>query len=52
MESLGLKVGLEPTAVTFSTLINGLCIEGKIHQAVRLFDQMVEIYYLLCYKLT
>ncbi|XWS74544.1 hypothetical protein CRYUN_Cryun01aG0007100 [Craigia yunnanensis] len=36
-----LKLGLQPVTVTFNTLIYGLCIGGKVAQAVRLFDDMV-----------
>ncbi|XVF82397.1 hypothetical protein PTKIN_Ptkin16aG0043900 [Pterospermum kingtungense] len=37
-----LKLGLQPTLITFSTLINGLCIQGKVAQAMRLLEDMVE----------
>ncbi|MFQ6641162.1 hypothetical protein Gotur_015453 [Gossypium turneri] len=32
----------EPSAVTFSTLINGLCNQSKITEAVCMFDEMTE----------
>ncbi|MBA0637878.1 hypothetical protein Godav_029525 [Gossypium davidsonii] len=37
-----LKLGVEPSVVTLSTLINGLCRQSKIFQAVKLFDKIVE----------
>ncbi|KAH1063651.1 hypothetical protein J1N35_028638 [Gossypium stocksii] len=37
-----LKLGVEPSAVTFSTLINGLCNQSKISEAVSIFDEMTE----------
>ncbi|KAF2309091.1 hypothetical protein GH714_000416 [Hevea brasiliensis] len=36
-----LKIGMDPDIVTFNTLINGLCIEGKINGAVDFFNDMV-----------
>ncbi|KAJ6924999.1 hypothetical protein NC652_018067 [Populus alba x Populus x berolinensis] len=36
-----IKLGLQPTIVTFTTLINGLCKVGEFAQAVELFDDMV-----------
>ncbi|MFQ6656392.1 hypothetical protein Gotur_026512, partial [Gossypium turneri] len=41
MELLGVS-RVEPTAVTFSTLINGLCNQSKISEAVCMFDEMTE----------
>nr|ABQ50549.1 hypothetical protein [Brassica rapa] len=35
-----LKLGYEPTTVTFSTLINGLCLEGRVSEAVELVDRI------------
>ncbi|XP_052486132.1 pentatricopeptide repeat-containing protein At1g62720-like isoform X2 [Gossypium raimondii] len=37
-----LKLGVEPSAVTSSTLINGLCNQSKISEAVCMFDEMTE----------
>ncbi|XVE81208.1 hypothetical protein DITRI_Ditri15bG0044400 [Diplodiscus trichospermus] len=37
------ELGIERDTVTFSTLINGLCIEGKVAQAARLLDDKVRI---------
>ena len=37
-----LKLGYEPSTVTFSTLVNGLCLEGRVSEAVALVDRMVE----------
>jgi pentatricopeptide repeat protein len=36
-----IKLGFEPSVVTFSTLVNGLCIEGRIARAVEFFNDMV-----------
>ncbi|KAJ4889831.1 Pentatricopeptide repeat-containing protein [Raphanus sativus] len=38
-----LKLGYEPTTITFSALINGLCLKGLVSQAVELVDGMVEM---------
>ena len=38
-----LKLGYEPGTVTFSTLINGLCLEGRVSEAVELVGRMVEM---------
>ncbi|CAH2038058.1 unnamed protein product [Thlaspi arvense] len=38
-----LKLGFEPSVITFSTLINGLCLEGRVAEAVELVDRMVEM---------
>ncbi|MBA0624968.1 hypothetical protein Godav_010229 [Gossypium davidsonii] len=35
-----LKLGVEPTVVTFSTLINGPCIQNKVSEAVSMLDEM------------
>ncbi|XP_039002420.1 pentatricopeptide repeat-containing protein At1g63130, mitochondrial-like [Hibiscus syriacus] len=37
-----IKIGIEPSAVTLSTLINGLCKQRKIYQAMSLFDGLKE----------
>ncbi|GLT70324.1 hypothetical protein SLA2020_424120 [Shorea laevis] len=41
--SLGkmLKLGVEPNVITLSTLINRLCVEGKVAELVKSFDEMV-----------
>ncbi|XVE80478.1 hypothetical protein DITRI_Ditri14bG0143000 [Diplodiscus trichospermus] len=36
-----LKLGIQPTVVTLSTLINGLYAQEKIAHAVNLFDDMI-----------
>ncbi|CAA7039194.1 unnamed protein product [Microthlaspi erraticum] len=36
-----LKLGYEPDTVTFSTLMNGLCLEGRVSEALTLVDRMV-----------
>ncbi|XP_034674994.1 pentatricopeptide repeat-containing protein At1g62680, mitochondrial-like [Vitis riparia] len=36
-----LKLGHQPYTATFTTLIRGLCVEGKIGEALHLFDKMV-----------
>ncbi|KAF2618177.1 hypothetical protein F2Q68_00042441 [Brassica cretica] len=36
-----LKLGYEPGTVTFSTLINGLCLQGRVSEAVDFVDRMV-----------
>ncbi|KAH0865294.1 hypothetical protein HID58_082505 [Brassica napus] len=36
-----LKLGYEPGTVTFSTLINGLCLEGRVSEAVELVGRRV-----------
>ncbi|KAF3497076.1 hypothetical protein DY000_02057909 [Brassica cretica] len=33
-----LKLGYEPNTVTFNTLLNGLCLEGRVSEAVELVD--------------
>ncbi|CAN6902071.1 unnamed protein product [Brassica oleracea] len=35
------KLGYEPNTVTFNTLLNGLCLEGRVFEAVELVDCMV-----------
>ncbi|KAG8490295.1 hypothetical protein CXB51_016044 [Gossypium anomalum] len=44
IELLGVShnLGVEPSAVTFSTLINGLCNQSNISEAVCMFDEMTE----------
>ncbi|MFQ6667251.1 hypothetical protein Gotur_033343 [Gossypium turneri] len=37
-----LKLGVKPSVLTLSTLINGISRQSKISQAVKLFDEMVE----------
>ncbi|XP_016667428.1 pentatricopeptide repeat-containing protein At1g62930, chloroplastic-like [Gossypium hirsutum] len=37
-----LKLGVEPSAVTLSTLINGFCNQSKIFEAISIFDEMTE----------
>ncbi|KAK8358767.1 hypothetical protein V6Z12_A04G045600 [Gossypium hirsutum] len=37
-----LKLGVEPSAATFSILIIGLCKQSKISEAVCMFDEMTE----------
>ncbi|XVE84521.1 hypothetical protein DITRI_Ditri17bG0020400 [Diplodiscus trichospermus] len=37
-----LKLGIDPTIVTFSTLINGFCTQSKVAQAVSLFDETIQ----------
>lgn len=36
-----LKLRVEPNVVTFNTLMNGLCVEGKFAESIRLFEKMV-----------
>ena len=35
------KLGYEPNTITFNTLLNGLCLEGRVFEAVELVDCMV-----------
>ncbi|KAM7461107.1 hypothetical protein LguiA_029228 [Lonicera macranthoides] len=37
-----MKLGYEPDILTFTTLIRGLCIGGKLALAVRFFDEIVK----------
>nr|KJB79826.1 hypothetical protein B456_013G071200 [Gossypium raimondii] len=37
-----MKLGFQPTLLTFSTMINGFCIEGKFSDAFRLVGEMIE----------
>ncbi|MBA0751610.1 hypothetical protein Gogos_000523 [Gossypium gossypioides] len=37
-----MKLGFQPTLLTFSSVINGFCIGGKISQAFRLLGEMIE----------
>lgn len=34
---------LKLSTITFSTLVNGLCLEGRVSEAVALVDRMVEL---------
>ena len=36
------ETGCTPNVITFNTLINGLCREGRVLKAVALLDRMVE----------
>jgi pentatricopeptide repeat protein len=36
-----LKKGYEPDAITFTTLIKGLCLKGEIHKALHFHDKVV-----------
>lgn len=38
-----LKKGYHPTAITFTTLIKGLCLKGQIHQALHFHDKVVAL---------
>ncbi|MCI31326.1 pentatricopeptide repeat-containing protein, partial [Trifolium medium] len=35
------KQGLKPNTITYNSLINGLCNNGKLEDAVNLWDKMV-----------
>ncbi|KAL0836895.1 hypothetical protein Bca101_088785 [Brassica carinata] len=38
-----LKLGYEPDTVTFNTLLNGLCLEGRVFEAVELVDYLITL---------
>jgi pentatricopeptide repeat domain-containing protein 1 len=38
-----LKKGFDPNAITFTTLIKGLCLKGHIHQALHFHDKVVAL---------
>ncbi|GKV27860.1 hypothetical protein SLEP1_g36980 [Rubroshorea leprosula] len=35
------ELGIEPDVITFNTLINGSCVERKVFESRRVFDDMV-----------
>ena len=35
-----MKRGFEPDLVTFSTLLRGLCLDGKVFIAIEVYDKM------------
>ncbi|XP_026384523.1 pentatricopeptide repeat-containing protein At1g12300, mitochondrial-like [Papaver somniferum] len=37
-----LKMGYDPNIITYTNLIKGLCLQGKIQVAVELFDKMID----------
>jgi pentatricopeptide repeat protein len=39
------ELGFEPSVVTFTILINGLCVKGDVGRAVQLVDYMEKMGY-------
>ncbi|ONM59770.1 Putative pentatricopeptide repeat-containing protein [Zea mays] len=37
-----IEEGIHPTVFTYSILINGLCTQGYMEEAIKLLDQMIE----------